>query len=236
LLLFHTAEEKVANKKEKKTITFTDVKIWIFCGIGMIIGLVIAVYYFNMLFIKYVQTQRTYMEDDWVKVQYYANRVVDQAVKLKKMMVADKVKYDPSIIDNAVDTRAQMIGTNMVEEKIKLLAKLEPEINKVIEYYDSRLDLKNKRFGYIEWGMITTQYLDEYGEHRERFVEAVLAYNDLIARTLFKMAAKQAKLGVIPGVTENTFPEVNTNREKYYKKDGIYRMDLNEGSSSASSY
>jgi len=202
----------------------------------MIIGLVIAAYYFNLLFIKYVQTQRTYMEDDWVKVQYYANRVVDQAVKLKKMMASDRVKYDSSIIDDAVDTRAQMIGTNMVEEKIKLLATLEPQINKLIEYYNARLDLKNKRFGYIEWGMITTQYLDEYGEHRERFVESVLAYNDLIARTMFRIAAKQAKLGPIPGVTDNTFPEIKTNREKYYKKDGIYRMDLNEGSSGASSY
>ena len=226
----------MANKKEKKPVSFTDIKIWIFFSIGALLGLVLAGYYFNFLFIKYVQVQRTYMEDDWVKVQYYANRVVDQAVKLKKMMESDKVKYDAAVIDDAVDTRAQMIGTNMVEEKINLLAKLEPQINRLIEYYNGRLDLKNKRFGYIEWGMITTQYLDEYGEHRERFVETVLAYNDLIARTIFRMAAKQAKLGPIPGVTENTFPEVKTNREKYYKKDGIYRMDLNEGSSGASSY
>lgn len=226
----------MANKKEKKPISFTDVTIWIFFGIGTFIGVVLAYFYFTWLFGKYVQTQRAYIDQDWVKVQYYANRVVDQAIKLKKMMVADNVKFDSTIIDDAIDSRSRMIGTNMVEEKIKHLAKLEPELNRIIEYYNSRLDLKNKRFSYIEWGMITTQYITEYGEHRERFVEAVIAYNDLLSKTMFKRAAKSKNIGLIPGVEENIFPEIKTNREEYEKNDGIYRMDLNEGSSSAGSY
>jgi hypothetical protein len=226
----------VANKKEKKPVSFTAVKIWIFFGVGALIGGALALFYFNWLFGAYVSTQRKYIDQDWVKVQYYMNRAVDQAIKLKKMMTQDKVKFDSTIIDDAIDTRARMIGTNKTEEKIQYLIKLEPELNRIIEYYNGRLDLKNKRFGYIEWGMITTQYIDEYGEHRERFVDSVLQYNDLITRFIFKGAAKSRKLGAIPYVTENTFPEVKTNREEYYKKDGIFKMDLNEGSSSASSY
>jgi hypothetical protein len=226
----------VANKKEKKPISFTDVKIWIFFAIGATLGLVLGWFYFDWLFGAYVSNDRKYIDQDWVKVQYYANRIVDQAIKLKKMAVADKAKFDYTIIDDAIDTRSRMIGTNMVEEKIKYLAKLEPELNKLIEYYNSRLDLKNKRFGYIEWGMITTQYITEYGEHRERFVESVIAFNSLISKFPFKGVAKKHKFNLIPGVEENMFPEININREEYYKNDGIYRMDLNEGSSSVGSY
>jgi hypothetical protein len=226
----------VANKKEKKPVSFTDVKIWIFFGIGAVIGLVVAVFYFNWLFKSYVKSQRMYIDQDWVKVQYYMNRAVDQAIKLKKMAVADKVKFDFTIIDDAVDTRSRMIGTNVTAEKVKYLVMLEPQLNRLIDYYNGRLDLKNKRFGYIEWGMITAQYLDEYGEHRERFVDSVIQYNDLIKRFIFKGVAKGLKLGPIPEVDENTFPPVKTNREEYYRDDGIFRMDLNDDSSSSKKY
>lgn len=226
----------MANKPEKKKMTFTDVQIFVFFIIGGTIGFAIGIFYFNWLTGTYVVNTRKYIDQDWVKVQYYANRVVDQVIKLKKMAVADKVKFDFTIIDDAIDTRAKMIGTNKAEERIKNLAVLEPQLNRIMEYYNGRLDLKNKRFGYIEWGMITQEYINEYGEHRERFVESVLEYNNLVSKGWFKGVAKSKKLGPVPGVEENTFPEIMTNREEYYKDDGIYRMDLNEGSSSASSY
>jgi hypothetical protein len=229
-------EGNVANKPEKKKISFTDLKILIFFCIGIALGTALSWFYFNWLFDKYVMTQRQYLDQDWVKVQYYSNRIVDQVIKLKKMMAADKAKYDSAVLDAAIDTRSRIIGSNSLEEKTMLLGQIEPQINEIIKYYNKRLDLKNKRFGYIEWGMITTQYLDEYNEHKETYVASVTAYDNLIAKWPFGDAAKRQKLSGIPIAEESKITEVMTNREEYEKGDNIFRMDKNEGSSSAGSY
>ena len=128
------------------------------------------------------------------------------------------------------------MGTDRLDVKTEILAKLEPQISDVIKFYNKRMDLKNKRFGYIEWGMITTQYIEQYNEHKEKYSEAVSAYNSLISSMLFKDAARGKKLALLPETDESQISEVNTNREKYGSPDKIFRMDKLEGSSSAGSY
>ncbi len=217
-------------------MSFTDVKINIFTLVGFGVGLLIAYVYFGWLFGEYVTTTRKYIDQDWVKVQYYSNRVVDQVIRLKKMLAADKVKYKSSVLDAAIDTRSRIIGSDSIEDKTKYLSRLEPQINDVISYYNSRLDLKNRKFGYIEWGMLMTPYLEQYNEHKQAYVEAVIMYNNMISKFPFKGAAKSKKLTLLPLPEESAIKIVKTNREEYETGDNIYRMDKYEGSSSAGSY
>jgi hypothetical protein len=196
----------------------------------------VAYFYFGWLFGEYVSTTRKYIDQDWVKVQYYSNRVVDQVIKLKKMMASDKVKYKSAVLDAAIDTRSRIIGSDSLEDKTKYLSQLEPQINDVITYYNGRLDLKNKRFGYVEWGMMMTPYLEEYNLHKDTYVEAVAMYNDLISKIPFNWAASSRKLTKLPLPEESRIVIVKTNREEYETGDNIFRMDKYEGSSSAGSY
>lgn len=226
----------MANKKPAVPITFTGVKIFIFFGVGAALGLALAYIYFGWLFGEYVQTSRSYLDQDWVKVQYYSNRVVDQIIRLKKMMTADRVKFDGKLFDAAIDTRSRIIGSDRLDEKTVLLGQLEPQIDDVLKYYNTRLDLKKKYFRYVEWGMLVVPYIDEYNEHKENYIDSVSSYDDLISKFPFAGAAKGKKLAALPIPEESKITEVKTNREKFEKNDNIYRMDETEGSSSAGSY
>lgn len=218
--------------KKKQGITFTGIKILVFICIGSVIGLVIGFFYFDWLFGEYVVTIRKYIDSDWAKVQYYSNRIVDQAIVLRNMMHKDKVQYDSSIIDDVLDARARLIGSDNLEDKTRILSELEKKINTLIEYYNSRMDLKNMRFGYIEWGLITGPYIDEYNEYKSRYAESVKEYNFKIKRFPFKGVASKKKLSVLPAMEEGTVIPVNYDREEY-KKDNVFRIDKLEGSSSA---
>jgi len=218
--------------KKEKGINLTGVKILVFMGIGAVIGLVIGYFYFDWLFGEYMLTVRKYIDNDWAKVQYYSNRIVDQAIVLQNMMHKDKVKYDSAIFDDVIDARARLVGAEKLEDKIRILSDLEKKISALIEYYNSRLDLKNMRFGYIEWGIITGPYIDEYNENKIRYAESVELYNDRIKKFPFKGAANKRNLTVLPNVETSTVMPVNYDREEY-KKDNIFRMNKLEGSSSA---
>ncbi len=223
----------MANKKEKKSVGFTDLKILVFFIVGASIGLAIGLFYFNWLMTEYVVSTRRIIDQDWVKVQYYANRVGDQAVKLKKMAAQDKVKFDFEKTDNVIDARSRMIGSDRIEDKAKFLTELEAAISALIGYYNGRMDLKDRRFSYIEWGMITAKYIDEYNENRMRYAESAVAYNNVVSKWPFSGIAKGKKLGLVPIGGGNGIEEVKLNREEYEKNDGIFRMDKNEGSSSS---
>lgn len=218
--------------KKKQGITFTEIKILIFMGIGIVIGLVVGLFYFNWLFGEYMLTIRKYIDNDWAKVQYYSNRIVDQAIVLNNMMHKDKVQYDSSVIDELVDTRARLIGSDKLEDKFRILSELEKKINTLVEYYNSRMDLKNMRFGYIEWGIITGPYIDEYNEHKTRYAESVELYNSKIKKFPFKGAARKKQLTELPFIKVETIVPVNYNREEY-KKDNVFKINKLEGSSSA---
>jgi len=217
---------------KKKEISFTGIKILIFMGIGTVIGLVIGYFYFDWLFGEYMLTVRKYIDNDWAKVQYYSNRVVDQGIVLKTMMHKDKVQYEPSIFDELLDARARLIGADKLEDKSRIVSDLENKMNKLIEYYNSRMDLKNMRFGYIEWGIITGPYIDEYNEYKTRYAESVSLYNSKVKKFPFKGAAAKKQLTALPDIETGTVMIVNYDREEY-KKDNIFKMNKLEGSSSA---
>ncbi len=217
---------------KKKEISFTGIKILIFMGIGTVIGLVIGYFYFDWLFGEYMLTVRKYIDNDWAKVQYYSNRIVDQAIVLQNMMHKDKVAYDSSIFDELLDARARLIGADKLEDKGRILSDLEKKMNKLIEYYNSRFDLKNMRFGYIEWGIITGPYIDEYNEHKVRYADSVALYNSKVKKFPFKGAATKRQLTVLPEIETGTVMIVNYDREEY-KKDNIFKINKLEGSSSA---
>jgi len=219
-------------KKEKKGSDFTGIQIVVFIGIGAIIGLVIGLFYFNWLFGEYVLTLRKYIDEDWAKIQYYSNRIVDQAVVLKNMLYKDKVKYDTAVIDELLDVRARLIGADKLEDKCRILSELEKKINNLIEYYNSRMDLKNMRFGYIEWGLITGPYIDEYNEYKMKYTESATIYNDRIKKFPFKNVAEKKQLTQVPVIETGTVMIINCDTEEY-SKDKIFRINKLEGSSSA---
>jgi hypothetical protein len=229
-------EGNVADKKPVKSLSFTSVKIFVFFIVGAALGSFLAYIYFGWLFGVYVENTRKYLDQDWVKVQYYSNRVVDQIIRLKKMMTTDKVKFDGSIFDAAIDTRSRIIGTDKLDEKTILIDQLEPEINDVLKYYNKRLDLKSKHFRYVEWGMLILPYIEEYNEDKAIYIAAVSSYDNMISKLPFKLVAKEKKLAVLPVPEESSITEVKTNREVFERNDNIYRMNKSEGSSSAGSY
>lgn len=218
--------------RKKEGITFIEIKIFILIGIGTVIGLVIGFFYFNWLFGEYILTMRKYIDNDWAKVQYYLNRIVDQAIVFNNMMQKDKVKYDSSVIDELVDSRARLVGVDKIEDKIKIITQLEKKINTLVEYYNSRIDLKNMRFGYIEWGIIIGNYINEYNEHKIKYAESVELYNTTIKKFLFKMSAGKRQLSELPFIKVATIIPINYNSEEY-QRDNIFRMNKLEGSSSA---
>ena len=227
-------EGKVARKKKKKgkPITIMHVQILIFMAVGIAIGSLLGFFYFKNLFQTYLATQHKYIEQDWSKVEYYANRITDQVIKFKKMVVKDKIKISKSKMDKVVNIRARMLGADSLEEKTEQLIKLEGAFTKVMKLYNSRTDLRNKRFGYIEWGMITAEYIDAYNDHKNRYIDAAADFNDKIKKIPFGWGKK---FGAFPLAEIGELKNVTVNTEKY-QKDNIYRIDKLEDSSSAGSY
>lgn len=215
----------------KQGLTFTGIKIAIFIGIGTIIGIILGFFYFDWLFGEYMLTLRKYIDSDWAKVQYYSNRIVDQGIILKNMMHKDKVKYESSVFDELFDARARLIGADKLEDKGRILLELEKKMTNLVEYYNSRMDLKNMRFGYIEWGIITGPYIEEYNEYKTRYAESLEIYNYRLKKFPFKAAAGKRQLMALPDIGAGTVVPVNYDREEY-KKDNIFRINKLEGSSS----
>ena len=73
-------------KKVKQKLTMQQVQILIFVLVGFILGGLIGLFYYNNLFDAYLTTMRKYIDEDWSKVEYYANRATDQVIRLKKMI------------------------------------------------------------------------------------------------------------------------------------------------------
>jgi len=230
-------EGKVARKKKKKTKfnPLQSLLILVFVLIGFVIGGAIGWFYYNKLFDTYLAAMHKYIEQDWSKVEYYSNRATDQVIILKKMLVKDKVKFSRAMVNDVIDARAKVIGADSLEEKNEVLVELEKALNEVMIFYNKRMDLRNKRFGYIEWGMITIPYIEHYNDHKNNYIDAVADFNNKISRRFFKSAAKRKGYGPLPVAKQSYITAVKINTEKY-QKDDIYRMDKLEDSSSAGSY
>ncbi len=226
---------KKKKKKKEKGLGLSLIRIGIFVLVGFMLGGLVAYFYYGNLFRVFVTTQRDYITQDWSKVEYYANRASDQVIELKKMLEKDNVKHKEAPLDGVTDIRSRLIGADNVKEKVELLGGLEKSLNEVMEFYNKRMDLRNKRFGYIEWGMITSQYIEEYNDYKARYIESALEFNDRISRFPFKGTAKKEEIKPFPVSEGGGLKHVKVNTEEY-SKDKIYRMDKLEDSSSAGSY
>lgn len=147
--------DKLKEIKVKSVILF-------FVLIGFLLGGAIGIIYYDKLFEVYLLKLKSYVIEDFKRIEAYANKVVDQAIKLRKMLSDNKIKYDNSIFERVIDTRSRLIGADSIQEKVEYLTKFEDDFNKIMEFYNSRMDLRNKRFGYIEWGIATQEYVKEY--------------------------------------------------------------------------
>lgn len=210
-------------------------QILFFVLVGFVLGGVLSYFTLTNLFDITIKRNHTYIEADWFKVQYYGNQVTDQLIKFRKMLSDDKVKFDIEPITAAIDARAMMLGAADIDEKAKQLETMEKNISAVIDEYNRRLDLRNMRFGYIEWGLVIKQYIEEYNEHKERYIEAAEEFNSLIEKFPFDMTAKKLGVKAVPIVGHSSLHYVSKKTEPYHK-DNIYRIDKYEGSSSAGSY
>ncbi len=226
----------MAKKKKKgKKITMQHVQIAIFVLVGMILGGLLGIFYFGKLFETYLETQHKYIVQDWSKVEYYANRATDQVIKFKKMVIKDKVKMSKAQMDKAINARARLIGSDNLDEKTDSLKKLEKALDKIMKLYNSRMDLRNKKFVYVEWGTVTVDYIDAYNIHKNRYIDAAADFNDKIRKFPFDGVAKSKGYKAFPLAEISELSNVTVDTEKY-QKDTIYRIDKLEDSSSAGSY
>jgi len=205
--------------KEKKKFSFVQAQIFIFVIIGIAIGVVISAVYYDQLFDQFMAQKLRYIEDDWSKTEYFANRLTDQVIALKKLLVADKVKkvdYEP--FDKALDLRSRIIGGDTLQDKVPLLKELLENINAIITYYNSRMDLRNKRFSYIEWGMITGDYAKEFEETVPEYNTDADDFNGKIKIFPYSWVAQKKKYKELPLTTEGKITPVQTATEEYTRE------------------
>ncbi len=210
-------------------------QIFSFVLIGFILGGILSFFLLSSVFDVAVKRNHMYIQGDWVKVQYYGSQITDRLIVLRRMIDRDKVKFDIKPITAAIDARAMVLGAEDITEKAKHLEELEKNISAVIDEYNKRLDLRNLRFSYVEWGMDVKKVIEEYNEHKERYIEAADEFNNLINQFPFDGVAKKHGYKEVPVVTHSALHYVSRKTEPYHK-DSIYRIDKYEGSSSAGSY
>ena len=207
-----------AKVKEKKKFSFVQVQIILFTLVGFSLGAVLSFFYFDQLFDAFMVQKLQYIEDDWSRTEYFANRLADQTIALKKLLTDDKIKkVDYEAFNSAIDIRSRIIGGDTLAEKVPLLKKFEEEINRVIAFYNSRMDLRNKRFSYIEWGNMTREYIKEYEPTKPAYNEAADDFNGKLKIFPYSWAAKKKKYKVLPLAEEGKITPVQMATEKYYK-------------------
>lgn len=207
-----------AKVKEKKKFTFVQVQIITFTLVGFLLGAFISTVYFDQLFEVFMAQKLKYIEGDWSKTEYFANRLADQTIALKKLLTQDKIKkvnYEP--FDKVIDIRSRIIGGDTLDEKVPLLAQFEKEVNVVIDYYNSRMDLRKKRFSYIEWGNMTQEYIKEYEPTKPEYNTGADDFNGKIKIFPYSWVAKKKKYKTLPLTEEGKITPVQTATEKYFK-------------------
>ncbi len=204
--------------KEKKKFTFAQFQIITFTLVGFALGALISYFYFSQLFDVYMAQKLKYIEQDWSRTEYFANRLADQTIALKKLLIQDRVKkvdYEP--FDRTVDIRSRIIGGDTLGEKVPLLKQFEEEVNMVISYYNSRMDLRKKKFSYLEWGNITQGYIKEYEPTKPEYNESADDFNGKIKIFPYSWVAKRKKYKTLPLTEEGKITPVQTATEKYFK-------------------
>jgi len=204
--------EKLKEIKEKSVVLF-------FVLVGFLLGGAIGIIYYDKLFEVYLSKLKSYVIEDFKKTEAFANKVVDQAIKLRKMLSDNKIKYDNSIFEKVIDTRSRLIGADSIQEKVEYLTKFEDDFNKIMEFYNSRMDLRNKRFGYIEWGMTTQDYVKEYAYNKDKYRDDVKEYNEKLKKFPLTLVSKRKNFTSYPELEANKIIEAKLKLEKYEEKD-----------------
>ncbi len=193
--------------------------ILIYIILGFLLGAGIGFVYYNKLFEIYLTTLKNYALEDYKKTEAYANKIIDQAVKLRKMLTDNKIKYDNAIFEKIFDTRSRLLGADNINEKVLHLKEYEENFNKILEFYNSRMDLRNKRFGYIEWGIETKEYLEEYVFNKDRYRDSSKEYNEKLKKIPLTLITKRKKYSPYPELSASIIIEPKIKTEKYIKDD-----------------
>jgi len=208
----------MATKKEKPKMTLAQVQIFIFILIGAAIGLCLSFFIYKGVFEFYLAQQRKFIEEDWSKVEYFTNRITDQVITLRKLLMADKAKADYEKIDAIIDMRARMIGGDTLDDKVPLIKDIVKDSDDMITYYNGRLDLKKKHFQYIDWGNSTQPLLEEFNDKVGDYNTAADDFNGKIKFFPYSWIAGEKKYKRIPLAKGLILTSVQTATEEYTKK------------------
>ena len=188
-------------------------KMYMLFIIGVAIGGAIGLFAYNMLFEREFSNLQRNIETDWDKVITNMNMTTDQVINLKKLLIQDKVKFGIKKFDDVISLRAEILGTDKWEERTKLLDQIEDAMNGVIDFYNNRMDLRAKRFYYVEWGMLTDKYKEQYNEAKNEYIDEVHEYNVKLKMLPYSLIAKREKLAEIPQPEESRITTVQVATE-----------------------
>ncbi len=207
-----------AVKKEKPKMSLEQLQIGVFILIGAVIGVILSFFIFKGVFEAYLAMQRKYIDEDWSKVEYFTNRITDQVINLRKMLLVDKAKADYDKIDSIIDLRSRVIGGDTLQDKIPLMKELIISSEEIISYYNSRMDLRRKHFTYIEWGMATQPLLEEFNDSVNAYNVSADDFNGKIRIVPYSWIADLKKYKRLPLVKGLLLTSVQTATEEYTKK------------------
>jgi len=208
----------MAAKKEKTKMTLFQLQIFVFIIVGFAIGVVLSFFLYKGVFETYLSQQRKYIEQDWSNVEYFTNRITDQVITLRKMLMADKARADYEKIDSIVDMRSRVLGGDSIDEKTPLIKDIVKDSQDMITYYNGRMDLRRKHFDYIKWGKDTQPLIDEFNDKVADYNAAADDFNGKIKIFPYSWIAKEKKYKRLPLVKELILTSVQTATEEYIKK------------------
>lgn len=207
----------MATKKESPKMTLEQVQIFVFVLIGAAIGLALSFFIYKGVFEYYLSQQRKYIVEDWSKVEYFTNRITDQVITLRKMLLVDKAKADYDKIDDIIDMRAKVIGGDTLDDKVPLIKELVKNSEEILGYYNSRMDLRRKHFEYIKWGLDMQPLLEEFNDKVQEYNVAADDFNGKLKWWPYNWIAAEKKYKRIPLVKGFVLTSVQTATEEYTK-------------------
>jgi len=183
--------------------------------IGMAIGGFISIVMYDKVFTESLKRLKDYTVEDWGRMEYYASKIVDRTIKYREMMDKDKMKYDPKPFDEAVAARSVILGGDTLKDKAAHIGRLEEAINTILEEYNKKMELRRERFYYLEWGMVTKEFIHEYKIKRDHYRDTVNEYNFRIKTMPFVLFAKGKGFEELPQIEESRLTAVQLATEEY---------------------
>ncbi len=190
------------------------IKLFLLFIIGATLGLVLALWTYNTIFVKTFEILRYNINTEWSGVELSMNRIVDQAINMEKMLIADKVKHDSAYFSTFIEIRGKFLGADTYDQRVELLDELEIKTNEMLAFYNPRYDLRAKKFSYIEWGMTTQQRILKYKDEVKKYNETVIDYNRKLKAFPFSLVADNMKLTAMPVAKESVIDAVQVAAEE----------------------